>query len=137
VVQPSGWPCGGIGIGEGAISDELHRYPTIGTGFLSELKFGSTVAGWLRVTAAAISFPGGVERSRTQKPWRPGKNAFTWKSIHIPKTWPHFMISAWATTDCIVGVSLRSAWYQRAGRNCSIYEVRGALAKRALHPEQA
>jgi hypothetical protein len=35
------------------------------------------LAGWLRVTAAANSFPGGVERSLTQKPWRPG-NAFTW-----------------------------------------------------------
>jgi hypothetical protein len=37
----------------------------------------ANLAGWLRVTAAAISFPGGVERSLTQKPWRPG-NAFTW-----------------------------------------------------------
>jgi hypothetical protein len=35
------------------------------------------LVGWLRVTAAAISSPGGVERSRTQKPRRPG-NAFTW-----------------------------------------------------------
>ena len=30
------------------------------------------LAGWLRVNAAAISSPGGVERSHTQKPWRPG-----------------------------------------------------------------
>jgi hypothetical protein len=37
----------------------------------------ANLVGWLRVTAAAISFPGGVERSLTQKPWRPG-NAFTW-----------------------------------------------------------
>jgi len=29
-------------------------------------------AGWLRVTTAAISLPGGVECSLTQKPWRPG-----------------------------------------------------------------
>jgi hypothetical protein len=33
------------------------------------------LAGWLRVTAAATSIPGGVERSLTQKPWRSG-NAF-------------------------------------------------------------
>jgi hypothetical protein len=32
----------------------------------------SDLAGWLRVTAAATSFPGGVKRSFTQKPWRPG-----------------------------------------------------------------
>jgi hypothetical protein len=37
----------------------------------------ANLMGWLRVTAAAISFPDGVERSLTQKPWRPG-NAFTW-----------------------------------------------------------
>jgi hypothetical protein len=43
------------------------------------------LAGWLRVTAAAISFPGGVERSHTQKRWRPG-NAFSRKSLHIPST---------------------------------------------------
>jgi hypothetical protein len=35
------------------------------------------VAGWLRVTATAASYSGGVERSLTQKPWRAG-NAFTW-----------------------------------------------------------
>jgi hypothetical protein len=31
------------------------------------------VARRLGVTTAATSFPGGVERSLTQKPWRPGK----------------------------------------------------------------
>ena len=134
--RPDGIAGGGVGIGEGAINDELHRYPIIATGFLSELKFGSTVAGWLRVTAAAISFPGGVERSRTQKPWRPGRNAFTWKSIHIPKTWPHFMISAWRRPIVLLGCHCARLGTSRAGRNCSIYEVSGALAKRAPHPEQ-
>jgi hypothetical protein len=43
------------------------------------------LAGWLRVTAAAISFPGGVERSHTQKRWRLG-NAFSRKSLHIPSS---------------------------------------------------
>ena len=45
------------------------------------------LAGWPRVTAAAISFPGGVERSHTQKRWRPG-NAFSRKSLYIPSSVP-------------------------------------------------
>jgi hypothetical protein len=87
--RPDGLAGGGVGIGEGAISGELHRYPIIATGFLSELKFGSTVAGWLRVTAAAISFPGGVECSRTQKPWRPGKTPSPGINPHPRKLGPH------------------------------------------------
>ncbi len=42
----------------------------------SALPSAQRVAGWLRGTAAATSHPDGMERSLTQKPWRPG-NAFT------------------------------------------------------------
>ena len=45
------------------------------------------LAGWLRVTAAAMSFPGGVERSPTQDALATG-NALTWNQstsqFHIP-----------------------------------------------------
>ena len=43
------------------------RYcPNDASGFLSP---GANLAGWLRVTAAATSSPGGVEHPLTQKPW--------------------------------------------------------------------
>ena len=45
----------------------------------------SGLVGWLRVTAAANSFPGGVERTHTQKPWRP-RNAFAWISSTSPNS---------------------------------------------------
>jgi hypothetical protein len=51
----------------------------------SALPSAQRVAGWLRGTAAATSHPDGMERSLTQKPWRPG-NAFTWNRSISPNS---------------------------------------------------
>jgi hypothetical protein len=64
-----------------ASRNDSHRSWCVGS---LELTGHSRMAGWLRVTAAAISFPAAWS-ALSRRSLGDRVNAFTWNSIHIPQ----------------------------------------------------